>query len=204
MLMAAAVLSMLVGNLGAIAQTNIKRMLAYSAIANAGFVLLGFATGDVAGYQAALNFTVAYVLTTLASFGMILILSRKGFEHEEIADFKGLATQDPLLAAMMLALMFSTAGVPPFIGFWAKLWIIQALLGGGHVWLSTFAVLVSVIGAFYYLRVVWYMYFEVASDRAVPEPRLRLRFILLINTAAVTVMGLLPNALLALCQRVLP
>jgi NADH-quinone oxidoreductase subunit N len=204
MLMAVAVLSMLVGNLGAIAQANIKRMLAYSAIANAGFVLLGFSTGDNAGYQAALNFTIAYVLTTLASFGMILILSRKGFEHEQIADFKGLATRDPLLAAMMLALMFSTAGVPPFIGFWAKLWIIQALLGGAHVWLATFAVLVSVIGAFYYLRVVWYMYFEVAGDRIVPEPRRRLRFILLLNTAAVTVMGLLPNALLSLCQRVLP
>jgi NADH-quinone oxidoreductase subunit N len=204
MLEAVAVLSLLVGNLGAIAQTNIKRMLAYSAIANAGFVLLGFATGNTAGYQAALNFTIAYVITTLASFGMILILSRKGFEHEEIADFKGLATRDPLLAAMMLALMFSTAGVPPFIGFWAKLWIIQALLGGDHVWLATFAVLVSVIGAFYYLRVVWYMYFEVAGVRPVPEPRRRLRFILLLNTAAVTIMGLLPNALLSLCQRVLP
>jgi NADH-quinone oxidoreductase subunit N len=204
MLVAVAVLSLLVGNLGAIAQTNIKRMLAYSAIANAGFVLLGFATGISAGYQAALNFTVAYVITTLASFGMILILSRKGFEHDGIADFKGLATRDPLLAAMMLALMFSTAGVPPFIGFWAKLWIIQALLDGHHAWLATFAVLVSVIGAFYYLRVVWYMYFEVAGDRPVPEPRWRLRLILLLNTAAVTVMGLLPNALLTLCQRVLP
>jgi NADH-quinone oxidoreductase subunit N len=204
MLMAVGVLSMLVGNLGAIAQTNMKRMLAYSAIANAGFVLLGFSTADIAGYQAALYFTVAYVLTTLASFGMILMLSRRGFEHEEIADFKGLATRDPLLAAMMLALMFSTAGVPVFIGFWAKLWIIQALLGGGHVWLATFAVLMSVIGAFYYLRVVWYMYFEVPGDRTVPEPRKRLRFILLLNTAAVTIMGLLPNALLSLCQRVLP
>ena len=204
MLVAVAVLSLLVGNLGAIAQTNIKRMLAYSAIANAGFVLLGFATGNSAGYQAALNFTVAYVLTTLASFGMILILSSKGFEHEEIADFKGLATRDPLLAAMMLALMFSTAGVPPFIGFWAKLWIIQALVGSSHTGIATFAVLISVVGAFYYLRVVWYMYFELAGDRPVPEPRRRLRFILLLNTAAVTIMGLLPNALLGLCQRVLP
>jgi NADH-quinone oxidoreductase subunit N len=204
MLMASAVLSLLVGNLAAIAQTNLKRMLAYSAIANAGFVLLGFATGNIAGYQAALNFTVAYVITTLASFGMILMLSRSGFEHDEIADFKGLATRDPLLAAMMLALMFSTAGVPPFIGFWAKLWIIQALLGGGHVWLATFVVLISVVGAFYYLRVVWYMYFEAPGDRPVPEARGRMRFILLLNTAAVTIMGLLPNALLSLCQRVLP
>ena len=162
MLMAVAVLSLLLGNLVAIAQTNLKRMLAYSAIANAGFVLLGFATGQAVGYQAALNFTIAYVLTTLASFGMILMLSRSGFEHDEIADFKGLSTRDPLLAALMLVLMFSTAGVPPFVGFWAKLWIIQALLGSGHVWLATFAVLISVVGAFYYLRVVWYMYFEAA------------------------------------------
>jgi NADH-quinone oxidoreductase subunit N len=204
MLMAVAVLSLLLGNLGAIAQTNLKRMLAYSAIANAGFVLLGFATGNSAGYQAALNFTVAYVITTLASFGMILMLSRRGFEHDEIADFKGLATRDPLLAAMMLALMFSTAGVPPFIGFWAKLWIIQALLGGGHVWLATFAVLASVVGAFYYLRVVWYMYFDDAGDRPVPEARPRMRFILLLNTGAVAIMGLLPNALLSICERVIP
>ena len=113
---------------------------------------------------------------------MILMLSRSGFEHEEIADFKGLATRDPLLAAMMLALMFSTAGVPPFVGFWAKLWIIQALLGAGHVWLATFAVLVSVVGAFYYLRVVWYMYFDAPGDRPVPEARPRMRLILLPRT----------------------
>jgi NADH-quinone oxidoreductase subunit N len=204
MLMAVAVLSLLVGNLGAIAQTNLKRMLAYSAIANAGFVLLGFSTGVNAGYQAALNFTIAYVITTLASFGMILMLSRTGFEHDEIADFKGLASRDPLLAAMMMALMFSTAGVPPFIGFWAKLWIIQALLGSRHTWLATFAVLISVVGAFYYLRVVWYMYFEAAGDRPVPEARARMRLILVINTVAVTIMGVLPNALLRICERVLP
>ena len=96
---------------------------------------------------------------------MILMLSRSGFEHDEIADFKGLSSRDPLLAALMLVLMFSTAGVPPFIGFWAKLWIIQALLGSGHAWLATFAVLISVVGAFYYLRVVWYMYFEAAGDQ---------------------------------------
>jgi NADH-quinone oxidoreductase subunit N len=204
MLAAAAVLSLLVGNLGAIAQTNIKRMLAYSAIANAGFVLLGFATGSNVGYQAALIFTIAYVVTTLASFAMILMLSSSGFEHEEIADFKGLAARDPLLAAMMLALMFSTAGVPPFVGFWAKLWIIQSLLATAHVWLATFAVLVSVIGAFYYLRVVWYMYFDAADGRPVPEARPRMRFILVLNTAAVVFMGLLPNALLSVCQRVLP
>jgi NADH-quinone oxidoreductase subunit N len=204
MLMAVAVMSLLLGNVVAIAQTNIKRLLAYSAIANAGFVLLGFATGASIGYQAALNFTIAYVLTTLASFGMIIMLSRGGFEHDEISDFKGLSTRDPLLAALMLVLMFSTAGVPPFIGFWAKLWIIQALLGTGHVWLAVFAVVISVVGAFYYLRVVWYMYFEAAGDRPAAARRPRMRFILLLNTLAVTALGFLPNALLDICQRLFP
>ncbi len=204
MLAAVAVASLALGNVVAIAQSNLKRMLAYSAVGNAGFVLLGFATGLPAGYQAALNFTIAYVLTTLASFGMILILSRSGYEHDEIADFKGLSTRDPLLAALMLVLMFSTAGVPPFVGFWAKLWIIQALLAGHHTGLATFAVLISVVGAFYYLRVVWYMYFEPAGDVPATQPRSRMRLILLINTLAVLALGLLPNALLDICQRLFP
>ncbi|MGH9467796.1 MAG: NADH-quinone oxidoreductase subunit N, partial [Terriglobales bacterium] len=201
MLMAIAVLSLLIGNIIAIAQTNLTRMLAYSAISNAGFILLGFATGRVEGYEAALFFTIAYVLTTLGAFGMILMLARRGMEHDEIADFKGLNSRDPLLAALMLVLMFSTAGVPPFIGFWGKLWIIQALLHGSHVWVATFAVLISVVGAFYYLRVVWYMYFEPAGDRPVPDARLRFRFILALNAAAVVVLGVLPNSLLSLCTR---
>jgi NADH-quinone oxidoreductase subunit N len=203
MLMAIAVLSLLIGNVVAIAQTNLKRMLAYSAISNAGFVLLGFATGRVAGYQAALYFTIAYILTTLAAIGMIMMLARRGFEHDEIADFKGLATRDPVLAALMLVLMFSTAGVPPFIGFWAKLWIIQSLLTSAHVGVAVFAVVMSVVGCFYYLRVVWYMYFEAADERPVPERRARMRLILVINTAGVVVLGFLPNALLSLCTRLI-
>jgi NADH-quinone oxidoreductase subunit N len=204
MLMAVAVLSLLFGNVVAIAQTNLKRMLAYSAIANTGFILLGFATGQSIGIQAALNFTIAYVLVTLGSFGLILMLSREGAEHDQIADFKGLSTRDPLLAALMLVLMFSTAGVPPFIGFWAKLWLIQALIDSGHVWLSVFAMLMSVVGAYYYLRVVWYMYFDSADDPASPASRPRMRLILLINALAVTALGLLPNALLDICRRLLP
>ena len=203
MLMAIAVLSLLIGNVVAIAQTNLKRMLAYSAIANAGFVLLGFATGSIAGYQAALYFTIAYILTTLGAIGMILMLARRGFEHDEIADFKGLATRDPVLAALMLVLMFSTAGVPPFIGFWAKLWIIQALLGTAHVGVATFAVLISVVGCFYYLRVVWYMYFEAPGERPVPARRARMRAILIINTAGVVILGFLPNTLLSLCTKLI-
>ena len=131
-------------------------------------------------------------------------MSRKGFEHDEIADFKGLSTRDPLLALLMLVLMFSTAGVPPFIGFWAKLWIIQALLTSGHSWLAVFAMLISVVGAFYYLRVVWYMYFEPADGRAPGERRPRMRLILLLNTLAVIGLGLLPNALLDICGRLIP
>jgi NADH-quinone oxidoreductase subunit N len=204
MLMAIAVASLLLGNVVAIAQTNIKRLLGYSAIANAGFVLLGFSTGQAVGYQAALNFTIAYVMTTLAAFGVILVLSRSGFEHDELADFKGLSARDPLLAALMLVVMFSTAGVPPFIGFWAKLWIIQALLTGGHTWLATFAVVISVVGAFYYLRVVWYMYFEAPEDQITAPTRPRMRLILLINTLAIAGLGLLPNALLDMCQRMFP
>jgi NADH-quinone oxidoreductase subunit N len=203
MIEAMAVASLLLGNVVALAQTNIKRMLAYSAIANAGFVLLGFATGQVAGYQAALFFTLAYVLTTLAVFGVILILSRSGEESDQLSDFTGLASRDPLLAAIMMVLMFSTAGVPPFIGFWAKLWIIQALLHAGLLWLAAFAMLVSVIGAFFYLRVVWYMYFEPAGDRPATPQRASFRAVLVINTAAVALLGLLPNALLELCGRLL-
>jgi NADH-quinone oxidoreductase subunit N len=201
MVLVVAVLSLLFGNLIAIAQTNLKRMLAYSAIANAGFVLLGFGTGLAAGYQAALNFTIAYVLTTLAAFGVILVLSRGGFEHDEIADFRGLSARDPVIAALMLVIMFSTAGVPPFVGFWAKLWIIQALLAGGHTGLATFAVLVSVVGAFYYLRVVWFMYFESPAEQVAAPRRPRMRLILLINTLGVLALGLLPNALLDICER---
>lgn len=204
MVLAVAVASLLFGNLIAIAQTNLKRMLAYSAVANAGFVLLGFATGQATGYRAALNFTVAYVLTTLAAFGVILILSRRGFEHDEIADFKGLSQRQPLLAAMMLVIMFSTAGVPPFVGFWAKLWIIQALLAAGHTWVATFAVLISVVGAFYYLRVVWYMYFEAPQTQETVQEKPRMRLILLINTLAVVLLGLLPNTLLDMCQHLFP
>ena len=196
--------SLLLGNVVAIAQTNLKRMLAYSAIANAGFVLLGFSTGQAVGYQAALNFTIAYVLTTLAAFGLILVLSRSGFEHDEIADFRGLSTRDPMLAALMLVVMFSTAGVPPFVGFWAKLWIIQALLArrsylgrdlrgadlGGR------RVLLPARGLVHVFR----------AARAIGQCRKRgrrMRFILLLNTAAVTVIGLLPNALLDLCARLI-
>jgi NADH-quinone oxidoreductase subunit N len=203
MLAIIAVLSIVLGNVVAIAQTNLLRMLAYSAIANVGLVLFGFVAGTQAGYEAALYYTLVYVLMVLGSFGVVLLGSRNGFEADEIAHYKGLHARDPSLALMMLMLMFSTAGVPPFVGFWAKLGIIQALLDTNHVWLAGLAVFFSVIGAFYYLRIVWVMYFDSPEGLPLAERRAPLRFILGINALAVLILGLLPNGLLQLCAAVI-
>ncbi len=203
MLSVLAVLSLLLGNILAIAQTNIRRMLAYSAIANVGFILLGFITADTAGYRAALGYTLVYVLTTLGSFGVVLLAARSDGEAEDLDDYKGLGARDPLLALLMLGLMLSTAGVPPFVGFWAKLWIIQALLHTHHLWLAILAVLVSVIGAYYYLRVIWYMYFDAGRDQAPIARQTGARLALSLNTLAVLALGLLPNVLLALCSNLI-
>ncbi len=203
MLAIIAVLSLALGNVVAIAQANLKRMLAYSAIGNVGFILLGFVCANAAGYQASLGYTLVYVLTTLGSFGVILLAGSAQGEAEEIADYRGFAAREPWLALLMLVLMLSTAGVPPFVGFWAKLWIIQALLDSQHLWLALIAMAVSVIGAFYYLRVVWYMYFEPAAPAHVPAPAPAARAVLTLNTLAVFVLGLLPNVLLALCARLI-
>jgi NADH-quinone oxidoreductase subunit N len=198
-LTALAVLSLLGGNLIAIAQSSIRRMLAYSAIANVGFILLGFITAEPGGYRAALAYTLIYVLTTLGSFGVVLFAARTDGEAEELDDFKGLGARDPLLALLMLVLMFSTAGVPPFAGFWAKLWIIQALLHTQHVWLAALAVLTSVVGAYYYLRVIWFMYFDAGRAQTVVARQRLARGALTLNALAVTGLGVMPNALLALC-----
>ena len=203
MLRIIAVFSLVIGNLVAIAQANLKRMLAYSAIGNVGFILLGFVCANAAGYQASLGYTLAYVLTALGSFAVILLAGSAGAEAEELADYKGFAAREPWLALLMMVLMLSTAGVPPFVGFWAKLWIIQALLDSQHLWLALVAMAVSVIGAFYYLRVVWFMYFEPAPQRAAPAPAPLARAVLTLNTLAVLLLGLLPNALLALCASVI-
>ncbi|MCC7462893.1 MAG: NADH-quinone oxidoreductase subunit NuoN [Gammaproteobacteria bacterium] len=203
MLMVIAVLSLVIGNLVAIAQANLKRMLAYSAIGNVGFILLGFVCANAVGYQASLGYTLAYVLTTLGSFAVILVAGSAESEADELADYKGFAAREPWLALLMMVLMLSTAGVPPFVGFWVKLWIIQALLDAHHLWLALIAVAVSVIGAFYYLRVVWFMYFEPAAKSPAPAPAPAARFVLTLNTLAVLLLGLLPNALLALCARLI-
>lgn len=211
MLLILAVLSLAIGNLTAIAQSNLKRMLAYSTIAHMGFVLLGLLSGTVAGdsqvasqaYGAALYYMVVYVLMTLASFGLILILSRKGFECEEIADFKGLNQRHPVLAGVLLLTMFSLTGIPPTVGFYAKLSILQVLVSAGHVTVAVLAVLFSLIGAFYYLRVVKVAYFDdPEGDNLRVESGVLPNGILSLNGLALLVLGVLPGGLLAVCVAV--
>jgi NADH-quinone oxidoreductase subunit N len=199
-----AIISVVAGNLIAVAQTNLLRMLAYSAIANVGFVLLGFSSASGIGYSAALFYTLAYVLTTVAAFAVILIAGRAGCEADELEHYKGLHQRDPLLAGVMAAAMFSTAGVPPFIGFWAKLQVIQAMLGSGLTTYAIIAVVASVVGAFYYLRVVWLMYFEPPLDQPALLPAAGTRLVLGLNALAILVLGIVPGAVLALCQQVIP
>jgi len=204
MLSGLAVLTLVLGNVVAIAQSNLKRMLAYSAISNVGFILLGFVTGTQAGYGAALFYTLVYVLATIGTFGVILLMTQRGFEADRLDDYKGLYSRDPLLALVMMALMFSTAGVPPFVGFWAKLSILQQLWVTGHIWLVIIAVVVSVIGAYYYLRIVKRMYFdEPGAGQPLPEWQPGVRLAVGVNGLAVLVLGVLPGPLLALCSRLL-
>jgi len=203
MLAALAVLTLIVGNLVALAQTNIKRLLAYSTIANVGFIVLGFVSGTAGGYSASLYYTLVYVLTALGSFGVVILASRQGFEADQLDDYKGLYKRDPLLAFIMMVLMFSTAGVPPFVGFWAKLRIMQELWVTGHTWLVLLAAGTSVIGAFYYLRVVKLMYFDAPVDQPGTDRQTGVRMALGLNAAAVVVLGLFPSLLLDLCARLI-
>jgi NADH-quinone oxidoreductase subunit N len=203
MIMVLAVLSLLVGNIVAIAQTNIKRMLGYSAIAHVGFILLAIFTGTEQGYAAALFYTLTYVIMAAGAFGMIILLSREGFEAEDLVDFKGLNARSPWFALMMLFFMFGMAGVPPWVGFFAKLNVIAAVLDAGFTGLAVLMVLASVIGAYYYLRVIWYMYFDKAEDRSVFQAKADTRFVLSVNGLAVLALGLLPGSLMALCISVI-
>jgi NADH-quinone oxidoreductase subunit N len=205
MLAIVAVLSLVLGNLVALAQPNLKRLLAYSAIANAGFILLGFVAGTPAGYQAALYYTLVYVIVTAGSFGVILLASRRGYEADELDDLKGLYSRDPLLALCMMVLMFSTAGLPPFLGFWAKLDILQALWAVDQLTLVVIAAAVSVIGLYYYLRIVKLMYFDPPGELPVGARagQTGVRLALVLNALAVFVLGLVPDRLLDLCARVI-
>jgi NADH-quinone oxidoreductase subunit N len=204
MLAALAVLTLVVGNVVALVQTNIKRLLAYSTIANVGFIVLGFVAGTPDGYAAALYYTLVYVLMALGSFGVVLLASAKGFESDQLEDFKGLHQRDPLLAAVMLVLMFSTAGIPPFVGFWAKLRIFQVLWESHHMYLVLLAATTSIVGVYYYLRVIKLMYVdEPTVSRASPGRELGVRLTLGINAAAVLLLGVLPTQLLDLCARII-
>jgi NADH-quinone oxidoreductase subunit N len=204
MLAALAVLTLVVGNVVAIVQTNLKRMLAYSTIANVGFIVLGFVAGTPDGYSAALFYTLVYVLVALGSFGVILLAASKGFEADRLDDYKGLWQRDPMLALAMMVLMFSTAGVPPFVGFWAKLRIFQVLWESNHLWLVMIAAATSVVGAFYYLRVVWLMYFDAPPASIPPTPRSAgVRLALGLNAVVVLALGLSPGPLLDLCARLI-
>ena len=203
MVMVLAVLSLVVGNVVAIAQTNIKRMLGYSAIAHVGFILLGVFTGTEQGYAAALFYSLTYVIMAAGAFGMVILLSREGFEAEDLVDFKGLNARSPWFALMMLFFMFGMAGVPPWVGFFAKLNVISAVLDAGFPALAVIMVLASVIGAYYYLRVIWYMYFDKAEDRSVFQSGADARVVLSLNGVAVLVLGIVPGSLMALCIQVI-
>lgn len=203
MVMVLAVMSLLIGNVVAIAQSNIKRMLAYSAIAHVGFILMAIFCGTSTGYAAALFYTLTYVLMAAGAFGMVILLSRKGFEAELLSDFKGLNARSPWFAFMMLFFMFGLAGVPPWVGFFAKLNVINAVLQAGFPGLAVLMVLAAVVGAFYYIRVVWFMYFESGKDRAILQSTLDTRFVLSLNGLAVLAIGLMPGWLLSLCMRVM-
>jgi NADH-quinone oxidoreductase subunit N len=203
MLVVLAVLSMAIGNIVAIAQSNLKRMLAYSTISHVGFVLLGILSGTAQGYQAAMFYMISYVIVAAGAFGMILLLARQGFEADKIVDFRGLNARSPWFAGMMAILMFSLAGVPPFIGFWAKLGVIQAVLGVNYTWLAVVAVLFSVVGAFYYLRMVKLMYFDEPTDTAAIGGSLVMRALLSANALLVFALGVIPGSLLQICQQAL-
>ncbi len=191
--------SMGIGNVVAIAQGNIKRMLAYSTISHVGFILLGVIADTSSGYSAAMFYTVVYVLMSLGGFGMVIVLSRKGFEADSIDDFKGLNERSPWFAFMMLILMFSMAGVPPFLGFWAKLSVLLEVIAVGKVWLAAVAVIFSLIGAYYYLRIIKLMYFDSPVDNNQIAVSTDVRVMMSVNGLLVLGLGIYPAALMALC-----
>jgi NADH-quinone oxidoreductase subunit N len=199
MLVILSIASMALGNIAAIAQTNLKRMFAYSTIAHMGFLLLGFISGDKEGYGSSMFYAVIYVLMSLGAFGMIMMLSRVGFEADNLNDFKGLNQRSPWLAFLMLLLMFSMAGIPPTVGFYAKFTVLNAIVQSGYVWLAVAAVLFSLIGAFYYLRIVKLMYFDAPESHAPIIFGQDTTLLISVNGLAVLLLGLLPGTLMSVC-----
>ena len=203
MLIIMSVLSMALGNIVAIAQTNLKRMLAYSTISHVGFIMLGLLSGTPEGYSAAMFYTLTYALMSLGGFGMIILLARTGFEAEDINDFKGLNQRSPWFAFMMLIVMFSMAGVPPTVGFWAKLSVLEAVINVDMLWLALVAVFFSIIGVYYYLSVVKVMYFDEPEDTAPIVQQRDMQIAISANGLAVLLLGIYPSALMSLCLSVL-
>ena len=202
-----AMLSIVFGNLIAIAQTNLKRMLAYSTIAHMGFVILGVlslpGSATQAGFADGLFYVISYVLMSLGVFGLIILLGRKGFEADELDDYKGLAEKNPWFAFIMLIFMFSMAGIPPFIGFWAKLYVLKDVIQSDLLWLAVFAVFFSIIGAYYYLRVIKLIYFDKPDSLTAIKGSQAYRFIMSINGLLIVLLGLFPGYLMSLCIQAL-
>ena len=197
-----AALSLAIGNVVAIAQTNLKRMLAYSTVSHVGFLFLGVAGGGAEGFAAALFYAIVYAIMSAAAFGAIIMLSRKGFEADRIEDFKGLNARSPWMAALVLVIMVSLAGVPPLLGFWAKLAVLQAAIAGDLMWLAIVGIVFAVIGAFYYLRVVKVMYFDEPSGEVVVQREGKgLRTVFAVNALSLLVLGLFWSPLMELCQQ---
>lgn len=199
MLIILAVLSMATGNIIAISQTNIKRMLAYSTIAHIGFLLLGIISGTVSGYAGSMFYVIVYALMSMGAFGMIILLGRKGYDADMIDDFKGLAERSPWFAFIMLILMFSMAGVPPFVGFWGKWFVIKEVIAAGYIWVAGLAVIFSVIGAYYYLRIVKLMYFDKPEHMTAIKASQQMRFVLSLNGLSLLVLGFIPGVLMMAC-----
>ena len=199
MLIVLAVLSMAGGNIIAISQSNIKRMLAYSTIAHVGFLMLGLISAQQTGYASAMYYVIVYTLMSMGSFGMVILLGRLGHEADNLDDFKGLAERSPWFAFIMLSLMFSMAGVPPFIGFWAKWFVIKEVIAVGHIWVAALAVIFSVIGAYYYLRIVKLMFFDKPVQMTAIKSSQEMRLVLSLNGLAILILGFMPGFLMTLC-----
>ncbi len=199
MLTILAVLSIAVGNVIALSQTNIKRMLAYSTIAHMGYMLLGLIAGTSSGYAASLFYTITYTIMTAGAFGIVILNSRNGHEADQLDDLKGLSQRSPWFALIMLILMFSMAGVPPFVGFWSKWFVLKEVVAVGHVWLAAVAVFFAIIGAFYYLRIIRLMYFDSVDESVTVTASADLKFTLSLNGITVLLLGIMPSALLGIC-----
>ena len=203
MLIILSFLSMSIGNIVAISQTNIKRLLAYSTIAHMGYLLLGLLSGTTSGYASSMFYVITYALMSMGAFGMVILLGRKDFEADELDHFKGLSDRSPWFAFIMLILMFSMAGVPPFLGFWGKWFVLKELVDVGFVWLAAAAVFFSIIGAYYYIRVIKLMYFDKADSMTAIKASKQMRFALSINGLILLTLGLMPGVILAICLSVM-